>query len=70
MPNGKKGEYEQFEPWKNFFNIVEGGSSAINNILVDGESGGSIYNLYGSKVDGSSVGKGIYIKNGKKVIIK
>lgn len=70
VPNGKKSEYEQFEPWKNFFNIVEGGSSAISNILIDGESGGSIYNINGTKVDGCSLGKGIFIKNGKKVIIK
>lgn len=71
VPNGKKSEYEQYEPWKNFFNIVEGGgSSAINNILIRGESIGSIYNLNGTKVDGSNFGKGIYIKNGKKVMIK
>jgi hypothetical protein len=65
-----KGEYEQYEPWRNFFNIVEGGSSAINNILIDSENGGCIYNLNGTKVDTNSLGKGIYIKSGKKVIIK
>lgn len=73
MPNGKKSEYEQYEPWKNFFNIVEGGeggSSSINNILIGAESGSCIYNLNGTKVDGNNYGKGIYIKNGKKVIIK
>ena len=44
--------------------------SSINTIVINEECNGSIYNLNGSKVDGNNLVKGIYIKNGKKVIIK
>ena len=43
--------------------------SSINSTLIDDEHKGHIYNLNGMKVDGNSLGKGIYIKNGKKIII-
>jgi len=56
--------------WTYFEKMEEIDVSSINNTLIDNESGGCIYNLKGTKVDGNNYGKGIYIKNGKKVIIK
>ena len=70
VPKGSKTLYWLHPYWEKFKNIEEIEVSNINNTLFESESGGCIYNLNGMKVDGNSLGKGIYIKNGKKVIIK
>lgn len=70
VPNGCKNIYWLHPYWENFKKIEEIEVSSINNTLFDSESDSSIYNLNGMKVDGNSLGKGIYIKDGKKVIIK
>lgn len=70
VPNGSIDLYKAASGWRDFFYIDEIDATSINNILVDSENSGCIYNLNGTKVDGSSLGKGIYIKNGKKIIIK
>ena len=48
--------------------------SSVSNVptdrVIDSDCDGIIYNLNGIKVDGNNLGKGIYIKNGKKVIRK
>lgn len=65
--------------WEYFFNVIDNNSSNIDNIDIDTNTeskgnhcnyGNHFYNLNGTKVDASSLRKGIYIKNGKKVIIK
>ena len=42
--------------------------SVINNVEVDNNAAGTVYNLQGIRV--KDVNKGIYIKGGKKVVIK
>ena len=54
---------------------IEGGATTgINSLTSDpsakGEESGNIYSLDGRKVSNSGLPKGIYIKNGKKVVIK
>lgn len=57
--------------WENFKNIQEIDVSGIENILIiNNKADGKKYNLNGSKMNGNMLGKGIYIKNGKKVVIK
>ena len=70
VPIGCKTIYWLHPYWENFKKMEEIEVSSINNTLIDSESDGWIYNLNGMKLDGNSLGKGIYIKNGKKVIIK
>jgi hypothetical protein len=43
--------------------------TAINGLKTD-DAGVRIYDLRGRKVDSTNLRKGVYIKNGKKVIIK
>ena len=64
--------------WENFFN-VESEGTGIETIEIDSNSKydnlynshrSGIYNLNGTRVNGNSLGKGIYIVNGKKVVVK
>ena len=50
--------------------IVEDGATGIR--LVDGAQadGGDWYDLSGRRLSGKPVSKGVYIQNGKKVVIK
>lgn len=72
VPKGSKILYWLQPDWEKFKKIEEIEASSINYPFInnDSESNGSIYNLNGTKVDDNSLGKGIYIKKGKKVIIK
>ena len=64
--------------WENFFNVNESDVSSIETIDVDTSPNNSlilkrsdnVYTLNGVRISSASFGKGIYIKNGKKVIIK
>lgn len=51
---------------------IKGVETAINSIVMDNSNatGNAIYNLQGQRVNGNSLTKGIYIKNGKKFAVK
>ena len=70
MPQGTLSAYQAAEQWKEFFFIEEGeASTGISNTVVQPTSGTPTYHT----LDGREVknpGKGIYIVNGKKVVIK
>jgi len=71
IPLGCKTIYWLQPNWENFKNIQEIEVSGIDNVLIiNNKADGKIYNLNGSKMNGNMLGKGIYIKNGKKVVIK
>ncbi len=72
VPKGSKTLYWLHPFWENFKNIeeIDVDESSLNSTFIDLQKDGSIYNLNGIKVYDSALGKGIYIKNGKKVIIK
>ena len=42
--------------------------TAINGITVDGEKNAPIFDLQGRRIENAQ--KGLYIRNGKKVVIK
>jgi hypothetical protein len=49
--------------------IIDGEDvTAISSIITDAENGNAIYNLNGQRVNAAT--KGVYIINGKKMIIK
>ena len=72
IPNGTKSLYEKREPWNIFFYIVEIDFTGIEDVYdeVKGENGKvqTIYDLQGRKVEVPS--EGLYIINGKKVVVK
>jgi len=75
VPYGTKEKYQNTDGWKEFTNIIEmDETTGINSLTSDssakGEESGNIYSLDGRKVSNSGLSKGIYIKNGKKVVIK
>lgn len=44
--------------------------TSIANIQIEGDGDGAIYNIGGQRVEGKSLPKGIYIKEGKKFVVK
>ena len=68
IPNGTKSLYEKREPWNIFFDIVEMDFTGIDDMEAEGERVQTIYDLQGRKVEVPS--EGLYIINGKKVMIK
>lgn len=46
------------------------GESGVESILTDGMEEEPIYNLHGVRVNGSELPAGIYVRGGKKVVIK
>lgn len=51
---------------------IKGVETAINSIVLDNSNAAdnAVYNLQGQRVNGNSLTKGIYIKNGKKFAVK
>ena len=71
VPTGRNFAYEKTAPWSNFY-IVEMDFTGIDEVLdeVKSENGEvqTIYDLNGRKV--VTPKKGLYIINGKKVLVK
>ena len=72
IPVGSRKYYRDALPWKDFENIIEMDMTAIESVVMpNGTSvNGNIYNLNGTKADTNNLPSGIYIKNGKKVLVK
>jgi hypothetical protein len=71
VPVGKKNDYKDKECWKNFTKIEEFDQSAIGTVKFDQAGKDSPYfDLQGRKQDGKPTTKGIYVVNGRKVVVK
>ena len=68
VPEGTVEKYKATGGWKNFNKILVIGTG-INALSVN-ESVDSYYTLDGRKVQGQPAEKGVYIVNGRKVVIK
>ena len=70
VPAGTKTLYASTDGWKNFKNIVQMEDADRITDIVNSHVGtdGAVYNLNGQKV--RLVSKGIYIRNGKKVLVR
>lgn len=69
VPSGCLDAYSNAEQWKDFFDIVEmDGVTGIGAVQVSDDDGAPVYNLNGQRVN--TKGKGIYIKNGKKMLVR
>ena len=75
VPMGSKAKYEAHSLWGQFTNIVEDEMSGINSVAseTDCQNQQGVYSLSGvrlSPIEANTLPKGIYIRNGKKVVIK
>ena len=71
-PQGARDAYKDAVCWKEFFDdhATEFDASGINAITIDGTLDGKVYNLKGQQINGQAIQKGLYILNGKKVILR
>ena len=67
VPEGRKFAYEKTTPWNKFY-IVEMDFTGIEELKSENGKVKTIYDFQGRKVD--TTNKGVYIINGKKVLIK
>lgn len=71
VPKGTIELYKTAPGWKEFQNIFEiGNETNIGNITNTNNSSNTWYDIYGTKLKEKPIKSGIYIYNGKKVIIK
>lgn len=70
VPYGTKSIYEQTASWNKFHNIVEFDPTSIHQPKVDVEQGDKWFSISGQQLLSKPDRKGLYINNGKKVIIK
>ena len=73
VPKGSKGAYQDATNWKQFKEIVEidvTGIKAVENEQIAGsDETGNWYTLDGRRLSGKPTKRGIYIVNGRKVIV-
>jgi hypothetical protein len=73
IPEGTLSAYQAADQWKEFF-FIENVPNAINDVVVNGDDTGKnapVYNLQGMKMQNAdNLPKGIYIKGGKKYLVK
>ncbi len=67
VPKGTIEKYKATNGWKDFKNIVEMDESGIDHVEAQAPDA-PYYNLNGQRIDQPK--KGIYIQNGKKIVIK
>lgn len=53
-----------------FYDVDSFVPTSIANIQIEGDGDGAIYNIGGQRVEGKSLPKGIYIREGKKFVVK
>jgi hypothetical protein len=71
VPAGKKADFQGMECWKNFTKIEEFDPTAIGTIKRNqAVEDSSYFDLQGRKQSGKPAMKGIYIKDGRKVLVK
>lgn len=69
VPVGATEAYKNIEGWGNVTYIEN--TSSVSNVITDNDSDNSpVYNLQGIRVDSSSLPAGIYIRSGKKFIVR
>ena len=66
VPTGTKSKYQSVSGWKRFKNIEEK-DMGIDDVRVS-EDNAAVYDLQGRRVENPS--KGLYIKGGKKIVLK
>ena len=71
VPKGSIEKYRATEGWQEFAFIVEmDGTTGIENYNREAITDNRYFNLNGQRIEDQPSQKGIYIKNGKKVLMK
>lgn len=74
VPVGCVDKYKASEEWGRFANIKEFTPTAIHGIVIDAynEKSPTIYTLDGKNIgkDMQTLSKGIYVKGGKKIVVR
>jgi hypothetical protein len=71
VPKGTIEKYRATEGWQDFVFIEEmDGTTGIKNINSETLTDNRYFNLNGQRIEGQPSQKGVYIKNGKKVLMK
>lgn len=72
VPFSQYEEYHSTSPWSKFKNIViiDVETTGISNQEPWSPNASSIYNINGGKVGNSTLNSGLYIKKGKKYVVK
>ena len=68
VPNGCLEAYQKADVWKEFWDIREFDPTGIDDVKNENENATTVYDLNGRAVENPT--KGIYIINGKKVLLK
>ena len=68
VPDGSINSYSQAEPWKYFGTIQGFNGASVTNAIWAEDGNAKIYDLNGRQVEHPL--KGLYIKNGKKYVVK
>ena len=68
VPNGCLEAYQKADVWKEFWDIREFAPTGIDDVKTENENATTVYDLNGRVVENPT--KGIYIINGKKVLLK
>ena len=61
---------EEFNPADVTFNIIVSNGDGIKGITVDDLDNAKVYTVGGQRVEGKAAKKGVYVVNGKKVVVK
>ncbi len=70
VPDGTKEAYESAPVWGTFKHIIEMRFQGIDSVAAQAAAQGQVYTLNGQKVSGQTLTKGVYIINGRKVVVK
>ena len=73
VPTGSKGAYQQAEYWEDFLNIEDDVVTGMESTIANKQGKTAIYTLDGKRLNATNAAdlpKGIYIINGKKVMVK
>jgi hypothetical protein len=74
VPRGTREKYAAAQGWQDFARIIEEGENVptaigvLDNMAIS--SSDDCYDMQGRKVSNSQTKKGIYIRNGRKMVIK
>ncbi len=69
VPSGCGDRYRAAEGWKDFPNIIEMEGTGIENVSIKSVSEENFYDLQGRRLR-SAPQRGVYIRNGKKVVVR